>query len=310
MLFVLSLQPSSRIPNIQSLISNTQSGEPCSGLTESSFCRYNGGTDELAEVRSMDTISSSRQSPAIPTRIWQMGGLTEHLGGLDATQRLLEQCRLTPGLWVLDIGCGTGHTASQLARKYGAHVVALDLNSRSVAEARTRLVHDGKQAQVCLVQADAHALPFRSNTFDTAMVESVLIFCDAATAALEIHRALKPGGMFGANELTLLKPPPPELTSLLVGSLGIHAYAQGEWEAIFRRAGLANVTSSVFKIDFREQLRSHIRTDGIRNYLTGMVAGVKDTAIRSTFFNRKMLRAFREFLPYVGYGLYVAQKAS
>ena len=59
-----------------------------------------------------------------------------------------------------------------------------------------------------------------------------------------------------------------------------------------------------------EQLRSHIRVDGITSYLTGVVAGLRDAAIRRTFFNREMLNAFRQFLPYVGYGLYIAQKAA
>jgi hypothetical protein len=75
-------------------------------------------------------------------------------------------------------------------------------------------------------------------------------------------------------------------------------------------AGLGNVTSSVYKMNLGEQFRSHIRADGITSYLSALLAGIKDTAIRRAFFNRKILGAFREFIPYVGYGLYIAQKAS
>jgi SAM-dependent methyltransferase len=258
----------------------------------------------------MDATSNSRQGPAIPTQIWEKGGLTEHLGGLDATERLLRRCHLAPGLQVLDIGCGTGYTAFHLAQSYGAQVIALDLNPRSVGEAWKRVSKHGLQQRIKVLQASAHDLPFPENTFDTAIVESVLVFCDAATAVLEAHRILKSGGFFGANEFTFLKPPPAELITLLVGGLGIHAFRQAEWEAIFRKAGFANTTSSVYRIRMGEQLRSHIRVDGIANYLAGMVAGLRDTAIRRTFFNREMFSAFRQFLPYVGYGLYIAQKAA
>jgi hypothetical protein len=44
--------------------------------------------------------------------IWETGGPTEHLGGVPATERLLARCRIIGGQLVLDLGCGTGYTAS------------------------------------------------------------------------------------------------------------------------------------------------------------------------------------------------------
>ena len=52
----------------------------------------------------------------VPFDIWQSGGMTEHLGGVAATRRLLELCSPLPGQRVLDIGCGTGYTACLLAK--------------------------------------------------------------------------------------------------------------------------------------------------------------------------------------------------
>jgi arsenite methyltransferase len=124
----------------------------------------------------LNALYERRIPASIPSKIWETGGLTEHLGGLDATERLLQQCPLTAGLQVLDVGCGTGYTAVHLAESYGARVVALDLNPRSLAEARKRAAKDGSHEQIRVVQADAHELPFRSSTFDVAIVESVLVF--------------------------------------------------------------------------------------------------------------------------------------
>lgn len=94
-----------------------------------------------------------------PWRCKAQSGTTEHVGGIYATQRLLESCRVAPGHVVLDIGCGTGYTASYLAQEYQARVVAIDISPRSVEEARKRGL------QVTVLQADAHHLPFPADYF-------------------------------------------------------------------------------------------------------------------------------------------------
>jgi len=209
----------------------------------------------------------------------------------------------------LDIGCGTGYTASYLAQKYQARVVAIDISPRSVEEAQERAVKEGISLQVTVLQADAHRLPFPADAFDAVIVESVLVFCDAARVSLEMHRVLREGGVLGVNELTLLKPPPEELTTLLVGTLGTRSFQEGEWQSIFRRAGFVEVVSTVRRFSLWEQLASHIRVDGVRGYLSAMVKGLANVEISRIFINRNMLRAARQFLPFVGYGLYTGKKA-
>ncbi len=243
-----------------------------------------------------------------PFDIWEKGGLTEHLGGIYATRRLLTRCDLTAGQQILDIGCGTGFAACYLAKHYQAQVIALDINPKSITEARKRVSKQSANRQVRIVRADAHRPPFSGTIFDTVIIESVLVFCDAATVVAEIRRVLKPDSVLGVNEFTFLKSPPARLVSLLTGTLGIHAFQQDEWESILRKAGFANVTSSVHRINLWEQLASHLEADGLKNYLAAIVTGVKDTSIRGTFFNKEMLAAARDFMPYVGYGIYTGRK--
>jgi SAM-dependent methyltransferase len=130
--------------------------------------------------------------------------------------------------------------------------------------------------------------------------------CAAAVIA-EIRRVLKPGGIIGVNEFTFQKLPPASLVSLLTGTMGIHTFRQDTWESILRSTGFAEVTSSVHRIDLWEQLASHLEADGLKNYLAAMVVGVGDTSIRRTFFDKEMLLAARDFLPYVGCGLYTGR---
>src|SRR4030067_104862 len=95
-----------------------------------------------------------------PFDIWEKGGLTEHLGGVNATRRLLARCRLSAGQQILDVGCGTGFTACYLAKNYQVQVIALDINPRSITEARKRVSKQSAHRQVRIVRADAHRPPF------------------------------------------------------------------------------------------------------------------------------------------------------
>jgi arsenite methyltransferase len=251
----------------------------------------------------------AEQEQSIPFAIWEKGGTTEHMGGVYATQRLLEMCRIAPGHTVLVLGCGTGHTACHLAQHYQARVVAVDVSPRSVAEARERVARAGLGEQVAVVQGDAHRLAGPDRAYDAVIAESVLAFCDAATVAAEVCRVLRPGGAFGINELTLLKPPPDEFLTLLRDTLGLRPFQEHEWRAVFTGAGFVDVATDVRPVNLREQLVSHIRVDGVRQYLSSVVSGVSDSGIRRAFFTREMLRAARQFRPYVGYGLYAGQKA-
>ena len=258
----------------------------------------------------LDQGESGQQPEArfTPFDIWEKGGLTEHLGGIYATQRLVRRCHLSAGQHVLDIGSGTGYTACYLAREYQARVVALDVNRQSVTGARERVSREGAITQVRIAQADAHRLPFPSSAFDAVLVESVLVFCNAAAVVQEIYRVLKPGGVVGVNELTLLKPPSAQLLNLLSGTMGIQSFQRDEWLSIYAAAGLLNVQSSAHRLDLWEQLFSHLRVDGLMGYIAAVIAGIRDATIRRTFFNRDMLTAARQFLPYVGYGLYTGRK--
>ena len=243
--------------------------------------------------------------------IWEQLGVTEHLGGLAATRRLLEFCRITPGQCVLDIGCGTGYTACLLAKRYQVEVVAADISPSVLAWAKKRIEEQSVSEHVTLVEADAHALPFPEGIFDAVIAESVLVFCDQPHVSAEVFRVLKRGGVFGANELTYLSPPPPQLRTMLASIFGtaLRPMMTDEWAAVFREAGFSEVVSTLNKIRLLEQLRSHLRVDGIRRYCSALYRGIADPTIRSAFFNKDVFQAARRFSSYVGYGLYTGRKS-
>jgi len=76
-----------------------------------------------------DRIEVGVEEKEITTREWYdfIGGVADvipaiHLGGEEATRDLLAMLALSPSTRVLDIGCGSGHTACMTAKTYGSRV--------------------------------------------------------------------------------------------------------------------------------------------------------------------------------------------
>ncbi len=54
-------------------------------------------------------------------------GLTKHIGGVAATERIATLCHIEAGKVVLDVGCGVGQTPCFLAKRYDCKVIGVDI---------------------------------------------------------------------------------------------------------------------------------------------------------------------------------------
>ena len=59
-------------------------------------------------------------------------GLTKHIGGLEATETLLQLCQITTNSYILDVGCGVGASACFIARQVGCRVMGVDIMPKMV----------------------------------------------------------------------------------------------------------------------------------------------------------------------------------
>lgn len=105
-------------------------------------------------------------------------------------------CRGVVGLLrlgrVLDVAAGDGALAELLAPR-ARNVTCVDASERVVASARERLAHLDNLA---FVQADMHALPFQSGSFDAVLVMNALCYAtEPALAVSEAARVVAPGGL-------------------------------------------------------------------------------------------------------------------
>lgn len=98
---------------------------------------------------------------------------------------------------VLDVGCGSGWATRLLADLAGkGRVTGIDISDEMV-----RLARESSQsyANADFKTASAEQLPFPDNEFTHAFsMESLYYYADIAKALKEIHRVLKPGGVFVA----------------------------------------------------------------------------------------------------------------
>jgi SAM-dependent methyltransferase len=96
---------------------------------------------------------------------------------------------------VLDIGCGTGQTTRDAARRaQDGTALGVDLSSRMIELAR-RLAVEQRVPNARFEQADVQVHPFVTEAFDLAISRTgTMFFGDLTAAFANIARALRPGG--------------------------------------------------------------------------------------------------------------------
>jgi ubiquinone/menaquinone biosynthesis C-methylase UbiE len=108
---------------------------------------------------------------------------------------ILDGLRLQPGMRVLDVGCGLGADAFELAPLVGPDglVTGVDFSQSLISEAVRRGADRG--LHVKFEVGDAQALRFSDNSFDAVRTERMLMHVlDGSRALAEMARVLRPGG--------------------------------------------------------------------------------------------------------------------
>ena len=96
----------------------------------------------------------------------------------------------------LDVACGTGDFAFDIARKPNIeHVVGLDFVPEMLAIAKGKAARQGLTTNTTFSVGDAHALPFADDSFVCVTVGfGVRNFIDVPRALSEMARVAQPGG--------------------------------------------------------------------------------------------------------------------
>ncbi len=190
----------------------------------------------------------------ITTRDWYdfVGSMTDvipaiHLGGEEATKELLGMCALSPDSRVLDVGCGTGHTACEIAREYGSRVTGIDISEIMVEKAERGARKERLEGLVEFRVADVFDLPFDDDSYDVVLFESVLtpLPGDKHEALRETVRVLRPGGLVAVNESLIRSTAPQEFLELAERHPAMHGlFTPESLRALLEESGLEIVEMS------------------------------------------------------------------
>ena len=119
--------------------------------------------------------------------------------------RAADLAALAPGGSALDVACGTGDLAIELARRVGTggEVIGSDFAEEMLERAR------GKAPELAWEWGNALELPYASGRFDAATVGfGARNFSDLERGLSEMARVVKPGGRVVVLEITTPRKPP------------------------------------------------------------------------------------------------------
>eukprot|EP00892_Ulva_mutabilis_P012348 jgi/Ulvmu1/9486/UM052_0056.1 len=133
-------------------------------------------------------------APKIWSHDWKAGEACQEV-------RIAHMLRATPGMKVLDVGCGVGGPMRIIAASTGAHITGITISEYQVERCKKLNAKAGMSEVTEVIQGDFHKMPFADNSFDA--IFSVEATCHASSLPevySEIFRVLKPGGCFVSQE--------------------------------------------------------------------------------------------------------------
>lgn len=175
-----------------------------------------------------------------------------HIRGREATIELAGRVSLTPGLRVLDVGCGLGGSLRYLASEHGCRGTGIDVTQEYIDVARALADLVGLKDSVDFHHGSALAIPFAAGAFDLVWTEHAQMnIADKKAFYAEIARVLVPGGRLAfhdifqgpggpphvpvpwADERSISFLAPPETVRDTLGDLGLRVL---DWEDTSRQS--------------------------------------------------------------------------
>lgn len=173
--------------------------------------------------------------------IWGEGYMAP--GGRGNVARLLEGID-TQGKRILDVGCGVGGPAFDMAETHGASVVGIDLEAPLVERATRAARERGLEGRCQFQVVEPGPFPFADDSFDIVLSSgAVTQTSDTAGIIADCLRVLKPGGYFTCYEWMRIEAPYSDdmLRWLKLEELTYVLETIGSFAQMFRDAGFEDV---------------------------------------------------------------------
>lgn len=119
-------------------------------------------------------------------------------GGIEATNYLLSQVKITKDTKVLEVACNRAKTMIKIYKTYGCNVTGVDLDEKFLEIAKQNIKSENLEEHLKVQIGDATNLPFADETFDVVINEAMLTMLPEekkSKALSEYFRVLKKGGI-------------------------------------------------------------------------------------------------------------------
>jgi ubiquinone/menaquinone biosynthesis C-methylase UbiE len=110
---------------------------------------------------------------------------------------------------ILDVGCGTGDVAIELARLGGGEVFGIDLDLRPLRIFEKRIREEGLGARVHAVHGSMLDMSFVPESFDVVWAEASLHIVGINEGLEVLSRFIRPKGYLVVHEMVWIRPDPP-----------------------------------------------------------------------------------------------------
>jgi ubiquinone/menaquinone biosynthesis C-methylase UbiE len=132
--------------------------------------------------------------------IWGDGYMAP--GGAGSVAKMLEGLD-TRGKTILDIGCGIGGPAFEMAQAFGANVVGIDIEAPLIERAQRKAVDLGLDKQCTFQTVTVGPLPFPDESLDIVVTAGAITqTSDKAAIFADCFRVLRPGGWLSCYDWT------------------------------------------------------------------------------------------------------------
>ena len=227
----------------------------------------------------------------------------------DESREIPKLLELTSSAHVLEIGCGSGRYALQVAESVGCRVLGVDINAPGIDTANQLAKSRNLASQVRFELCDvSQKLPFNDGTFDAMFSNDVLCHVPGRLALVEeIYRVVKPGARILFSDALVIGGIISHREIATRSSIGYYNFSPpGENEHFVEQAGfrllkVSDTTGSAEEIskrwhDAREKRRTElIAAEGAANF-----EGIQQflSCVHTLTSERRLLRY-----------IYLAQKA-
>ncbi|MFF5205594.1 class I SAM-dependent methyltransferase [Streptosporangium sp. NPDC000396] len=230
----------------------TNAKEPVMSMTSHAYTEQEVG--DFFDQTAQTYLSFWDSEGVLHTGYFENDADDDYRAAADRTSDILaEDAGIDGSSHVLDVGCGCGNFLIHLAGRYGCRGEGLDLSQERIKIAQGLLAgRDGLDIE--FRHGSATRMPYETGSFSHVVSQDALFLVpDKPRSHAEIHRVLRPGGVFAFSDFLQPKKEIGERARK-------HVYDRVRWSSGYSLVEYqAALESAGFEIILARNLESHIR---------------------------------------------------